>query len=113
VDDLHLLVAVAANEDRWWDESSVAAELFVERSAARSMLEHLASHNLLEIRVTGSVRYQFRPGTPELRDAALACLASYRANPVSVWRAVAGTAGRQSVRDFADAFRLRRDDDDR
>lgn len=111
VDDLHLLVAVASSEDRWWDETLVAREMLIDPAQARALLEHLAAHNLLEIRVTGSVRYQFRPGTPELHEAARACLAAYRDNPSAVWRVIAGPGGRRSIRDFADAFRIRRDDD--
>lgn len=111
IDDLHLLVAIASNEDRWWDETSVGRDLLIDRREARAMLEHLAAHNLLEIRLTEDVRYQFRPGTQELYDAATACVAAYRENPIAVWRAVAGPGGRRSVRDFADAFRIRRHDD--
>jgi hypothetical protein len=111
VDDLHLLVAVAANEDRWWDEESVARDLLIDRSHARSLLEHLAGHNLLEIRVTDQIRYQYRPGTPELAAAAGACLDAYHHNPVAVWRAVSHSPSRSSIRDFADAFRIRRRDD--
>lgn len=110
-DDLHLLVAMAGDEQRWWDETTVASELFMSRSRARSTLEHLAAHNLLEIRVTGDVRYQFAPGISELRDAAITTVAAYRQNPAAVLHAIAAPQPRRGVRAFAEAFRIRRHDD--
>jgi hypothetical protein len=109
VDDLHLLVATANEADRWWDAGAVARELLIDDDAARGLLEHLAAHNLLDIRVTGDVRYQFRPGTPELTQSAAACMYAYRSNPAAVWRALGGQRGARAIRDFADAFRIRRD----
>lgn len=111
VDDLHLLVAVASHAERWWDADSVANDLLIDTRDARGLLEHLAAQNLMEIRITGDVRYQFRPGTQALNDVAQACLSAYREHPVAVLRAVAGSGGRRGIRDFADAFRLRRDGD--
>lgn len=111
VEDLHLLLALAAEPNRWWDELTVARELLISQREARSRLEHLAAHNLLEIRVTGEVRYQYRPGTSELRDGARACFDAYRADPMSVWRQLSKSAT-GGARDFSNAFRLRGGDDD-
>jgi hypothetical protein len=109
IDDLHLLVATADERGRWWDASTVARELVMGVHDARGLLEHLAAHNLLDIRVTGDVRYQYKPGTPELASAAQASLAAFRANPAAVWRTLARQHGGRAARDFADAFRIRRD----
>lgn len=108
LDDLQLLITLVNAPDRWWDTRSVARGLHIPETAARAALEHLAGRNLLEIRLTGDIRYQFRPGNEELRDQALACAEAYRADPLAVVRAVSASA-RTSVRDFADAFRIRRD----
>lgn len=110
VDDLHLLVATSSDRNRWWDAAAVARELVIVEEDARQLLEHLAAHNLLDIRVTGDVRYRFRPGTQELAAAAEACVDSYRAKPAAVWRALGSGRGQRAIRDFADAFRIRRDD---
>jgi hypothetical protein len=110
-DDLHLLVAMAAAPDRWFDAESVARELVITPRNARAALERLASHNLLEIRVTGDIRYQFHPGTPELLAAARACVDAYHRNPLALWRLASEQLDRRGPRDFADAFRIRRDDD--
>ncbi|HXE81329.1 MAG TPA: hypothetical protein VNK41_11290 [Vicinamibacterales bacterium] len=96
--------------DRWWDAAAAARELSVTRSVAARVLDHLARHNLLDIKITGDVRYQFRPGTSDLHEAAVACVDEYRRNPLAMLRAVTGQPQR-SLRDFADAFRIRRHDD--
>jgi hypothetical protein len=111
IDDLHLLVAMSGAQDRWFDADRVARELGIGKQPARSALEHLASRNLLEIRVTGDVRYQFNPGTPHLRDAAYACVDAYRKSPMALWRLASEQLDHRSLRDFADAFKIRRDDD--
>jgi len=76
---------------------------------ARAALEHLAARNLLDIRIGRDLRYQFRPGTLELREAARAAAEAYRRHPIDLARLV--SPERRSITDFADAFRIRRDDD--
>jgi hypothetical protein len=111
VDDLELLVAMAGAQDRWFDAEGVARDLSIATRSARAALERLARQNLLEIRVTADVRYKFHPGTPELLAAANACVEAYRRNPMALWRLASEHLDRRGVRDFADAFRIRRDDD--
>jgi hypothetical protein len=111
VEELQLLIAIIQSGDRWWDSPAAARELGISTTAARRALDHLAARNLLDIRITGDVRYQFCPGTEELRAAAHATDEAYRVNPLAVARLTAGAA-RRGIRDFADAFRLRREDDD-
>jgi hypothetical protein len=108
--DLHLLIAMACAPDRWWDEETAVREMGVDRRDARAALEHLAAHNLLEIKVTGDVRYQFRPGTADLEQQVAASMDAYRTNPIALWQLAPATRERRSFRDFADAFRVRRDE---
>lgn len=110
LEELQLLLAVVQSPDRWWDVTMAARELGMTATAARRGLDALAARNLLDIRITGDVRYQFRPGTDALRDAAVATEETYRMNPLAVVRLVART-DRRGLRDFADAFRIRPDDD--
>ena len=98
--------------ERWWDAKLMRAEIGVSLPAARVILDHLASLNLLDIRVTDAVRYRFQPGTPELEDHVVRVIAAYRADRDAVLRLVRRVA-RRSVRDFADAFRFRKDNGDR
>lgn len=105
-----VLMLVAETEDRWWDASGAARELGVTPAAARSALDHLAKHNLLDIRITDDVKYQLRPGTAALLTAVMACAEEFRRAPLQMVAVVTGQ-GPKSIRDFADAFRIRRDDD--
>lgn len=109
LEQLQLLVRVAQADDRWWDAASVSRDLGIPATQAQAGLDHLAKHNLLDIRITGEVRYQFRPGSDDLREAALACLEEFRRRPVPMLEYLSPTS-RRSIRDFADAFRIRRDD---
>jgi hypothetical protein len=110
LEQFQLLVRIVQSGDRWWDAATAAHELGLTPGQARAALDHLAKHNLLDIRITGDVRYQFRPGTDALRDAAHAAVEEFRRKPVQVLEVLTGGA-RRNIRDFADAFRIRRDDD--
>ena len=110
LEQFQLLVRIVQGGDRWWDAPSVARELGIGARQAQAALDHLAKHNLLDIRITGDVRYQFQPGTDELRAAAQASVDEFRRRPVEVLEVITAL-GRRGIRDFADAFRIRKDDD--
>jgi hypothetical protein len=110
LEDLQVLMTCIESRHRWWDAETMSRELGIGDRAARQSLDRLARGNLLDIRVTGDVRYQFNPGTAALEAAALACASEYHSNPVALVRMVARSAGR-SIQDFADAFRLPKRDD--
>jgi hypothetical protein len=112
LEQFQVLIRLVQDEDRWWDAAAIAGELGLRERPARAALDHLAKHNLLDIRITGAVRYQFHPGTDQLRAAAEACADEFRRKPLQVLAAVSGSGqGQKSLRDFANAFRIRRDDD--
>jgi hypothetical protein len=106
-EELELLVALVAAPLRWWDATMLSRELGIPKNVARTVLERFARANLLDIRVTEDVRYQFRPTTRELHDGAAALATAYRTKPTALVHHLAAV-GRRSVRDFADAFRFRR-----
>ena len=110
VDDLLLLMSIIQSGDRWWNAGSAGREFGLTPTDARAALDRFAAQNLFNLRLGEDVRYQFCPGTAELRAAALATLDAYRRNPIAVARAATPQAGR-GITDFADAFRIRRDDD--
>jgi len=110
LNDLQVMLHCVATEDRWWDAAALSRDIGISVNEARHSLDHLAKRNLLDIKITGDVRYSFAPGTDSLRDAALACMAAFQARPVAVIQLVAD-APRSAFRDFANAFRIRRDDD--
>jgi hypothetical protein len=110
IEDLQVFVACLDNRERWWDAVAMAREVGITQSAARKALDRLARGNLLDIRLTGDVRYRFGPGTQELDTQAAAFGAAYHQNPVTIVRLIVRSLP-TSLRDFADAFRIKRDDD--
>ena len=110
VEGLLVFVTCLDNCERWWDAATMAREIGITEAAAHKTLERLARGNLLDIRVTGAVRYQFKPGTPDLESQADMFAEAYRKNPVHIRRLVVPSLPR-SLRDFAQAFRIKRDDD--
>jgi len=110
VEALQVLMLLVQSPERWWDPTAVRLETGLAPGAAARILQQLASANLLDIKVTGDVRYQFAPGTPELRATALTVCELYRRTPLVVVSALPGM-NRRGLADFADAFRLRPDDD--
>jgi hypothetical protein len=110
LEHLEVLALLIRTADQWWDAGGVEQELGISPDAGRRILEDLASGNLLEIRVTTDVRYQFRPGEAEVREAAAAFAEAYATQRLAVTRLVARPSNR-NIRAFADAFRIQRDDD--
>ena len=107
INEIEVLTAMIDTPDRWWDARLIYGELGVAVPAARELLDHLTALNLLDIRFTDEVRYRFRPGTAELAQTMSRLAASYRTNHAAVVRAVSPSAPR-GARDFADAFRFRK-----
>lgn len=110
LEQIEILTLLMKFPERWWDAAAVAGAIGINETVARDGLEHLASRNLLAISITGAVRYQFQPGTTTLRDASKEFAEACRTTRVAVFRLVTDTQ-RKVMRNFADAFRLRRDDD--
>jgi hypothetical protein len=110
IEELDVLIFCIDHRDRWWDAAAVAQRASLNASAAMRALDHFVRANLLDIRISDAVRYRFHPGTEDLTMLATAFAAAYHENPVAVVKLVARSAVSDSVRDFADAFRLKRDD---
>ena len=89
VDDLHVLVTCAQSGGRWWDANAIGRELQMPANAAHRVLEHLAQHNLLDVRVADKLRYQFRPGNARLADVTQHFLAAFSRRPLAITRLVA------------------------
>ena len=84
LEELQVLALCVEQRERWHDVAVVARALGIPRRTARSALDHLACGNLLDIRITGEVRYRFRPGTPDLEAQAEAFVAAYRRQPLAI-----------------------------
>lgn len=109
VEDLEVFILCIDNR-RWWDADGVARHLVITEPKARRALDQLARVNLLDIRITDAVRYRFAPGSDELHQQAAAFAGAYRSNPAEIVKLIARSSVGDSVQDFADAFRIKRDD---
>ena len=110
VEDLQVFILCVDHRDRWWDATSIARALSIRESRARRILDELGRANLLDIRISDAVRYRFDPGIHELEQQAVAFAIAYHNSPADVVKLIARSTVSDSVRDFADAFRIKRDD---
>ena len=110
LEQLEVLILLSKSPERWWDAAAVAEALGLNVTIARDALERFASRNLLAISITTDVRYQLQPGTAMLRDASEEFAEACRTKRGAIVRLVTD-AQQRAMRDFADAFRLRRHDD--
>jgi hypothetical protein len=109
VEQLEIVLLLQQHAERWWAAADVAPALrLVERRAAKQ-LEILGGRHLLDVRLSDDVRYRFSPATPELEAAVKQVADSYREHRAETVAFV--SRGRRSLRDFSDAFRIKRDDD--
>jgi hypothetical protein len=106
LEDVQVLTLCVLQRERWHDASAIARALGLPRRVARGALDHLARHNLLDIRITGDIRYCFRPGTPELEARAVEFVEAYRRSPLRVLELMGGDVGR-NARDPAGSSRRR------
>lgn len=111
IENLRVFILCVDHRDRWWDASAIADTLSISETRARRILDWFARSNLLDIRISDAVRFRFEPGLRELEERALEFAAAYHKDPAGVVQLIAGSTVTDSVRDFADAFRIRRDDD--
>ena len=110
VEGLEVFMLCIDHRGRWWDAMGAARHLTITESRARRAFDQLARANLLDIRISDAVRYRFAPGSEELCQQAVAFAEAYRSNPAGIVKMIASSSLSDSVRDFSDAFRIKRDD---
>jgi hypothetical protein len=107
VERLDLLLFMRRHATRWWAAHTLAEELEMPANAAEAHLEHLGTRNLLDVRITESVIYCYKPGREELAHLVEEIArAHYHQREVVV--AVLTRRGNESARLFAEAFQLRK-----
>lgn len=107
LEDLEVLLTLLSGGERWCDARTVGLQVGLSEAQARHVLDRFVAQNLLDIRVTETVRYQLSPGTPAIAEAVRLLGECHRRDPRALLRWTA-TLKRRSITDFADAFRLRR-----
>ncbi|HZT75661.1 MAG TPA: hypothetical protein VFA27_03325 [Vicinamibacterales bacterium] len=110
IEHLEIVLLLQHHRTRTWTGADVATALQLSPRAAAADLETLAQRSLLDVRIDEDVRYRFAPATPELTAVLKQVAECYRDRRGEVVAAVANR--RQALRDFSDAFRIRKDRQD-
>ncbi len=111
IERLEILLLMQRHPDRWWTAKAIGDELRMPATVVESDLGWLGSRNLIAVRIAQDVLYQFSPGTPALRQLAEDVAQAHYADRNAVAAALASAIS-ESARRFADAFRLRKDNED-
>jgi hypothetical protein len=104
VPELEALLLVREPGDRTWSAEDAGRRLYVSTPVAAHVLSTLAERGFFV--ATGDA-YCYAPASPELAAAVDELAATYARQVVAVTRLIHGKPS-ASVRQFADAFRLRR-----
>lgn len=110
VERLEVLLLLQQNPEREWTGSAVAAELRIPSSAADKHLAKLCSYNILNVRIGNDLFYWFNPRPPHVEQGAQALAAAFAERRLAVLKLILERPA-ESIRDFAEAFRLSRKDD--
>jgi hypothetical protein len=101
---LEALLMLRAAPDEVWDVPRTASRLYVGEQEASEALTHLAAHDLLAHEPGG---YRFCPLTQDLLDMVSLLAEHYRRHLIPVTNLIHAKPRR--IRQFADAFKLRKD----
>lgn len=105
VPELEGLLLLRAHPDRTWSSGDAGARLYVSETMASHLLSSLAERGLL---ARDGAEYRYAPARPELDVVVRDLAAIYATRLIAVTRLIHARPA-ASVRQFADAFRLRKE----
>ncbi len=108
VEQLEVLLLLYGNPNREWSAEAVSQELRIPAASASERLDNLCALNLLDVRTASDVVFKFNPRDGKLLQAVRALSEAYRTHRVAVITAIF-TKPSEPLRDFANAFRLKKD----
>ena len=108
VAQLEVLLLLHARPDRGWTARDVAAELRIDPNWAERQLAELPRRALA---AASGESYRYAPATAELADAVAGLAKAYAERRVTVINLIFSRPA-DTLRSFADAFRLRKDKPD-
>jgi hypothetical protein len=109
--ELELLLLVHQLPEQGWTDRDVAQALRDDADHAARILFDLMARGLLRLVKSAPLTYRYGPSSPEIARAVEAVVAAHAAAPDAV-RALIRRPASASLRQFADAFRLRHDKED-
>jgi hypothetical protein len=105
IPELETLLMMSEHAQQSWDETAVAARIYVTPAGARSILESLLRRRLV---LAADGGFRFEPGDEAQRALVARVALAYRSNLVAVANFIHRKAS-ASVMEFARAFDLKKD----
>jgi DNA-binding MarR family transcriptional regulator len=109
IPQLEALLLLWRDRSRDWSREEIAKSLYISPEDARAVLRHLEQHNLVREVEFDTARYALVLESQERRDMLADMAEVYRYELVRVTNLIHGKASR-AVRDFASAFRFKKDE---
>jgi hypothetical protein len=108
---LEILLLMFQSPTEWWSAGRMAAQIHMPAQGVLDRMEQLCSRGLLEVRTAEDLVFRYGPARPDLEEAVALLARSYPEHRVAITDLVFST-GRDPVRDFSEAFRIRKRDPD-
>jgi hypothetical protein len=112
IEQLELLMLLHREPTRYFDSASAAQSLQLSARDVAGDLEALSRRGLLDVRIASVVLYRFSPATPALAEAVEQLVDAYRNRRGELIELLAAARRRQTLKDFSNAFRLKKDPED-
>jgi hypothetical protein len=110
VEQLEILVFLRRTSSQFFSADSIARSLNLNEARVAVCLESLARHGLLDVRLAADVVYRFSP-VPAMAPEVDTTAEAYSERRSTVVAFVASRR-RKALKDFSDAFRLKKDPED-
>jgi hypothetical protein len=107
---LETLLALHLEPEEWWTANRLGRQLGLAEWVVRERLEDLASRGFLEVKTADDVAFRFAPTAPEAAAAVSSLARIYYQRPAGVLALIRASRP-DPVRAFADAFRLKGEED--
>jgi predicted ArsR family transcriptional regulator len=110
IDQLEILRVLGEDREKEWDSVALAAEVQATPQAVRAHLTAMQGRGLLATMARGAgLACRYGASSPELEQMVGRLLQMYKERPVTMIKMVYGRT-KDPLRDFSDAFRLRKED---
>jgi hypothetical protein len=109
VEEMEILFLLLKSKDKWWNSPSVYHEIRSSPASVTQRLEGLVGKGLVVRKVEGENLFQYGPATAELDNSVEALASAYSERLIRVLECLYSKP-LNSLKNFADAFRIRKDD---
>ena len=108
LEQLEILLLLSGNPQKWWSATTVYEVIKSSNQSVKDRLNEMADRGLLQKKSEGEVCYQFDSSNEDLREITAELRDAYKERSVKVVQAIYSNPP-DAVREFARAFRLRKD----